>query len=677
MYFNRVGLALTAGVALAGATRAQSISFKDVLPTDTLMFFSAPDLDTTVAEFQHTALAKMWRETQMQDFLKEALQLGTKKWGELMGQVKQMHDGGGFPLSAEEVQKLRVSSLTAALTSVEIKVGQFGPEPKIGVLLHADFGASAASWGKLVRFGIEALMQQPRNKFERTSGKIGDVELITLVPPRTEMSLNIAFVGNGIVIGLGKDQVQKAVEALQARKPILAKSPDYIATTGHLDNAGAEVEGYFHFGKLLDAVMGMLKVAEREAPNWPQQLDLAGIERAVTALGLRSVRTLGLASKYKGEKALTRSFMLSPEADRKGWCAGKQVDVDLGFLKWVPKDVAQVSASSLDFPVVYQGLVQALRAYNPDVADQLLARLGKLEEQVGMTLKDDLFGAFGDQMAYWSMGFSGLGAAPEGAAVIKVKDAKRLVETLQKVAKMTDGLIEFPSSERRGVTTWRLEVNANRVPQAAAMALATLQPSFAFKQGYMVIALSAGDVRRTLKRMDRTGEDQDDVRSNKQFAAYLSEIKQTGSLNSLSWTDWRSTFEALYGAASTGLALLANQETLPVNMTLLPEVETLSRHLFSSMSKSTVLKDGFLSTSVSPIGTEVVVGAVLLAAGGSAFAFGQRAAMAPRAMRVRAVRPAPARPKKGEEAGKEAGDQGGKGSGDKGSGDKGSGTNRK
>ena len=84
-----------------------------------------------------------------------------------------------------------------------------------------------------------------------------------------------------------------------------------------------------------------------------------------------------------------------------------------------------------------------------------------------------------------------------------------------------------------------------------------------------------------------------------------------------------------------------------------------------------------LAPSVSPIGTEVVVGAVLLAAGGSAFAFGQRAAMAPRAMRVRAVRPAPARPKKGEEAGKEAGDQGGKGSGDKGSGDKGSGTNRK
>jgi hypothetical protein len=48
-------------------------------------------------------------------------------------------------------------------------------------------------------------------------------------------------------------------------------------------------------------------------------------------------------------------------------------------------------------------------------------------------------------------------------------------------------------------------------------------------------------------------------------------------------------------------------------MTLLPEVETLSQHLFSAMSWSTTTNEGFKSTSISPLGPGLFAGGVILA----------------------------------------------------------------
>ena len=60
--------AVTFGV-LPAVALAQNGQFKDALPEKTLAFFTMPDLVASLQEFQATPLAKIWRETELQEFL--------------------------------------------------------------------------------------------------------------------------------------------------------------------------------------------------------------------------------------------------------------------------------------------------------------------------------------------------------------------------------------------------------------------------------------------------------------------------------------------------------------------------------------------------------------------------------------------------------------------------------
>ena len=60
-------------------------------------------------------------------------------------------------------------------------------------------------------------------------------------------------------------------------------------------------------------------------------------------------------------------------------------------------------------------------------------------------------------------------------------------------------------------------------------------------------------------------------------------------------------------AATSVLAFAVSQDEVPFDLTLLPEAETLSQHLYSSATWSTSNKQGFTTTSISPLGPEVLV----------------------------------------------------------------------
>jgi hypothetical protein len=623
MFLTRVTASFLATAALAAPVLSQGKPFKHALPAKTLAFFSVPDLNTSLGEFQKTAFAKMWRESEVQDFVADALKMGQAQWVEGRAQLKEMNEAGEFPISPDDLVKLRAQSVSGALTSVQIKMGGSQPEPRIGVLIHIDFGESAATWRKLANVGIEALLAQTQGMLEKSSSKLdGDVELITLKPPETDMSVNVAFVGSGIVIGSITDEVKDCVNAITNQKTILPVTDNYRATSKYLSTVGAEMEMFLDIDGLMNFAMDFLKLAEKEAPYWPEELQIEGIERAIVALGLRSMKTMGFTSKYEGNKAVTRGFVLAPEADRKGLFAGASTNLDLGFLKWVPKDIASLSATNLDIASIYDGLVGAIKAYNPEQADQLLGMLKEQEEKFGLSLKDDFFGVFGDQMVWWSMGVQNFMSAPEGAMLLKLKDQDKLLATLTKIAEMTGGMIEFPSSERKGIRTWRLELNPEAIDPQIAGALSFLQPCFAFKNGYMVMALATGDVRKAFKRMDREDDPKDDIRSNKEFAGYLATVQQQ-QISSFSWTDWRTSFENLYSAATSVIAFAVSADEVPFDLTLLPEAETLSQHLFSSAFWSTTNKEGYISTNISPVGPELFIGGVALGVGASLFLVGR------------------------------------------------------
>jgi hypothetical protein len=129
----------------------------------------------------------------------------------------------------------------------------------------------------------------------------------------------------------------------------------------------------------------------------------------------------------------------------------------------------------------------------------------------------------------------------------------------------------------------------------------------------MVAGFSASDVKRVFQRMDREDDPKGDIRSNKEFAAVAASIP--AGVDSLSFTDWKSTFESYYQIATGLLAFVPMGDQVPIDMSLLPDSGTLSKHLFASTSYTKTTPAGTESVSVSPFGPEIglLVGAAILA----------------------------------------------------------------
>ena len=609
---TRFATGLLAAAALASSLLAQGPLFKRALPAHTIGFLSAPDLQASAAEFDGSALAKMWHEDEMQDFISEGLVMLQQEWETGLKELEEMYSAGGFPISPADLLNLRLDGLGIALTRLEV-----GSEPTtvqqlltVGVLVHLDLGESAAVWKNIVDFALASLQQEAGGEVETTTATIaGGVDLTTLSMPGTDMSINVAIVGNNLVLGTLTDEVKTFVAALQeggAGTDGLSANANYRATENHLSPAGAELEAYLDLDAIADFAISGMRILATETPDWPVELSVDGLERAITAFGLRSIKTLGLTSSYEDEKTVTRLFAYAPEAERKGIFAGEAKNVDMSFLKWVPVDATSVSAMRLDTGVVYSSLVAALRANDPQMADAILGQLSAVEQEFGVNVEEDLFGALGDQIVWWSEGIQNLMApTPDMAIVVAVSDEERLLANLLRASEMSQGLFGFPSSERRGVKTWRLDVNPVGLDPEILQVVEMATPSFTFKDGYLVVAFSPGDVRKAVQRMDREDDPKGDIRSHAEFKAYLGTLDQQ-QVQIFAWQDWRVGFENAYSAAATMLNIGISADQLPVDLTLLPEAETLSQHLFSSLSWISQGPDGFTSTSFSPIGPEIL-----------------------------------------------------------------------
>ncbi|MEZ6036847.1 MAG: hypothetical protein R3F29_05170 [Planctomycetota bacterium] len=588
------------------------------LPKGTMMMVSAPDLSMSVAEFAQMPLAKMWAEEEVQTFVGGVREMLIEKLDEGMAQAKEMHAQGALPVDPDELMKLRIAGGTFALTHMELTHGDFGPMPKMGMVLHLDFGDSAPTWNSLIQMGLGMMEGQAGDKVEKNESMVGDVKLLTFAPTRArglEMSLNIAMVPNGLLIGTLTDEVRGIVESMQAGKAQLTESEIFSATTKGLDVKGSECQMFMSPTPMVDFALSALRMAVEEESEL-QMIDMDGVERALQAMGMRDLGSVGVTSSYVDGKCVTRSY----HAKGKGGTAAPKT-IDTSFLKWVPKDAVSFGAGTMDFADIYDTMVKGLQAYDADLAQQMLGQLAEIEKQVGVNLRADLFGAIGDHYITWSMPMGTISSMPETALLVKVNDQEKLVSAMKNLAAMTQGMVEIDEGTKRGIDAYQVQINFDPTGGRGGFnPFELFQPAFSFKDGYMVVAFSASDIKRVFKRMDREDDPKGDIRGNKEFAAIAAQIPS--GVDSLSFTDWKANFESLYQVGTGLLAFVPVSEDIPIDMSMLPDSETLTRHLFASLTYSKSDGNGTSSTSVSPFGPETMLGlAVLVGVGAGTAAF--------------------------------------------------------
>ena len=606
---------LSSIAVLAAPVAAQGIL--PYLPEKTMMVASAPDLSMSIAEFQEMPLAKMWAEEEVQTFIADVREMAMGYIDEGLAQAKEMHAQGALPVDPAELMKLRVSGVTLAVTSLDMSMGDFGPMPKFGLVAHLDFGESAETWNNLIQMGLGMLQAEAGDDLEKTEMMVGDIKMMSMRPKDVqglEMGLNIAMVPGGILLGTLTDDVRGIVENMQSKTATFSTTDTYKSATSRLTTSGAEASLYMSMDPMVDFGMNLLRMAvenERELA----MVDIDGVERAMQAMGMRDLGAMAVTMSYEGGKSVTRGFHAH------GANAGATASVntiDTSFLKWVPKDAVSFGAGTMDVASLYDTLLKGLQAYDEKFAEQALAHLAKMEEQLGFSVRNDLFGALGDHYITWSMPMGTISSAPEMAFLMKINDQDKLVGALKNLADLTNGMVEIEEGTKRGLKAYQVQINFDPTDGMGGMnPFDMFQPTFSFKDGYMVVGFSASDVKRVFKRMDRDDDPKGDIRSNKEYVAVADSIPQ--GVTSVSFTDWKANFESYYQLGTGVLAFVPMPEDVPIDMSLLPDSETLTQHLFAGVSYTKADANGVETVEVSPFGPEAILAvAVVIGAAGAA-----------------------------------------------------------
>lgn len=594
------------------------------LPKTTAMAVSVPDLGASMGEFSGMPLAKMWAEPQVQAFFADALGKAKAQIDGLMEQAKEQHKAGAIPIDPETLLSLRVNGGTFAITRLEMGEHEGRPKVNLGLVLHLDFGATAAQWNGLVQMGLGLMEQQAGPMLNKREAKIGDVPLLTYAPAHqqgSDMSLNIATVKNGLLIGTLEDDVKSILENMQKGTPVLTATDAYKANAQHLLAKGAECEMFMRLDPMMDFGLAGLELASKMEPNMAA-IDVAGIGRACEALGLRAIKSIGATSTYEKGRCITKGYVASPAPERKGLTGGASKTLDTSFLKWVPKDAVVFSAWTMEPMGIYDGLVGALTAYDPKTAEMALGQLAEMEKQLGFTIREDLFGSLGDHVIRWSMAMGAITSTPEVAFLVKVKDQDKVVKVLKGLAALTNNMVEITESTKREVKAYTVRVNFDPSGGQGMNPFDMISPTISFKNGYMVAGFSASDIKRTFQRMDREDDPKGDIRSNKEFMAFADSLPK--DVQSLKFTDWKAEFESYYQMATGLLALVPANEEIPFDMSQLPEVGSLTKHLSGGLAYEKADATGFESTAISPFGPEVMLIGVGVAAAVGGFAVAMR-----------------------------------------------------
>jgi hypothetical protein len=283
----------------------------------------------------------------------------------------------------------------------------------------------------------------------------------------------------------------------------------------------------------------------------------------------------------------------------------------------VPKDVASFSGRTFDLAAIYDGIVGALEAYDEKKASQMLGFLSMYEQQFGLSVKEDLIGSLGHEFIMWNMPVAALGTTPEMAVLVRVKDQERFLGTMETIAKLSDGAFDIDTSERRGIKVYQVQVNWDPTGGMGFNPLDMFIPTFSFKDGYLVAGFSTGDVKRVFKRMDHEDDPSGDIRGNAEFKLYLDDLPK-GGISSIQFTDCKASFEGVYQLVTSLAAFIPIDDDIPIDLSLLPDVTTLTEHLFGSVSWSSSDGNGFHTLSQGPWGPEILAllgGAAAVGAG--------------------------------------------------------------
>ncbi len=310
--------------------------------------------------------------------------------------------------------------------------------------------------------------------------------------------------------------------------------------------------------------------------------------KIVKALGLDNVQTIAMVGGLEGSGCVSKAW-IRLDGDPRGLLTlfGPE-PLQAADLAPIPKDASLAFAARLQPARLFAALKQAISDVDPASADRFAEGVKEAESEIGASVNDDLLQSLGDSWCVYNspgeggLWFTGL------TLVAPVKDHERLLKFNDQLVKFArtkghDGTNQIKETEFQGQKIYYLTSDVSGSPFSPAWCVADKQ---------VIVALSPQNVRAFLSHDPAAGSLAD--------VPSVAERFKSGGPVLLAYQDTAAMLKLTYPIFQLIMTMgfpELRRHGLDVDVSLLPSLASIVRHVEPSVSTLSRDKDGLLYVS--------------------------------------------------------------------------------
>lgn len=529
------------------AAPAGTPALEALLPADTFLVASVPDVPAMHDQMSRTALGKLWREPEVQRFLRPAMEM-------LEAKLAKAEKKSGHRLA--DVLDMFRGQIGLAVVEFDPMFGGLIPD----AVMYVDFGERRADAEKL----IGEMMAKARNMAVRTSEYEGhEIRHVTMP---NGMEVAASWFGNAMALSARADRLEHMYDAWKAgAEGSLQSNPTYGAAMERVGGADSFLNAFVN----VEAILGHF--GQRVDPSMMHVLDVTG---------LSGMKSISMASSMAGE-GIRDSFFVAVPGEKRGLMklAYTAPDAGTGLLDRVPADAFYATAGAGDLNEMVSILMDLARNFDPSAVDQIEMGLAQAKQMLGVDIRDDLLAPLGQEMGAYMTLPAGGGLIPDVVFLAKLDDPARFQNALTQIVARVKMMME--ENEKRlslehrtmdfmGKTIHYVHVSHRRGDPVP------VTPSFLVDGDLLAVALFP----QPLKDMIARAGNAPSIRQRPDFQRVMKGLPD--GMKSVEYMDLGVGFRWLYGTAVPVLQAIGKHRKCPVDFALLPRTEVVAKHLFGA-----------------------------------------------------------------------------------------------
>lgn len=390
-------LALLVPLLALGAAPRAGFRLDEVLPEETLFFFEIPSVVDFREAFRKSRLGAFLDDEEVRAFGRKVIEAVHQG---LEGALREIENETG--LSLEEILKLPSGQAALAVRSLAR-----GEPPGPDVVLSIDCPGRREAALKIAGY--------LRRLYERAAGrpagtwKAGDVE-VAQGGFGSGLEVHWTVAGETFLVATAR----ATMEEILVRRP-----PRPLAHAARFQEARRQAavrEAFFYMD-----VVGLVRQAEERLGE--------GERKMLRALGLQGLTYASGGLTLETDRARERVF-LGAGPERRGLAKFLSLKGPaLGF-DAAPAGALSFVSLSVDAAEFYDTFLEVLKSADEAQAARAADAIDEFERQAGISLKNDLFAAFGPRVWAYSI-FPPHGLVPEAVTCFEIRDAERFDKCLQ------------------------------------------------------------------------------------------------------------------------------------------------------------------------------------------------------------------------------------------------------